>query len=58
MNTRYFRPVINENPNLALDVIHQQKQEGLVPTPLTVAWHIVAVNSGRVLPPPPRVIHL
>lgn len=54
-----YRPILNQNPDLALDVFEQLKEEqmGFAPSVMVVAWHLVQVTSGRELPPPRRVLH-
>ena len=53
-----YRKIINANPNLALDLFHQQKAwlGGYVPCVEDLAWDMLLIQAGTILPPPPRVV--
>lgn len=55
-----YRPILNNNPDLALDVFEQLKEEqmGFAPSVMALAWHVTEVKNGRRLAPPPRHVVL
>ena len=57
-NLSAYRGIINANPNLALDLFQQQKDwlGGYVPCVQDLAWDMLLVQAGTILPPPPRVV--
>lgn len=51
--------LLNSNPRLTLNTFHQLKvEQGRTPHVEDLVLRVSSIKSGRMLPPPPRCVHV